>query len=92
MWLRWMGRNLGMNPGVERGVGGDKGLRRVVVAIVGALITFCLVAIAIYYKMADVRANGFLHGGPTMLTAAMAGLFAGGLTAVVVLILLLRWR
>lgn len=79
-----------MERDVGRGVERDKGLRRVVVAIVGALITFCLVVFAIYYKMADVRVNGFVHGGPTMLTAAMAGLFAGGLTALVVLILLLR--
>jgi hypothetical protein len=31
-----------------------------------------------------------VHGGPAMLAAAMAGLFGGGLVAVVVLILLLR--
>jgi hypothetical protein len=70
----------------------DRGLRRVAVAIAGAFVTFCLVAMAIYYKMADVRVNGFVHGGPLMLTAAMAGLFAGGLAAVVALILLLRLR
>jgi hypothetical protein len=70
----------------------DRGLRRVVVAVVGALFTFCLVAIAIYYKMADVSLNGWMHGGPTTLAAAMAGLFSGGLVAVVVLVLLLRWR
>jgi Na+/alanine symporter len=70
----------------------DHGLRRVVVAVVGALVTFCLAAIAIYYKMADVSLNGWMHGGPTTLAAAMAGLFSGGLVAVVVLILLLRWR
>jgi hypothetical protein len=70
----------------------DRGLRGVVVAIVGALIAFCLVATAIYYKMADVNLNGWMHGGPTTLAAAMAGLFGGGFTAMVVLILLLRWR
>jgi hypothetical protein len=70
----------------------DRGLRSIVVAVGGAVVAFCLVAMAIYYKMADVAANGFLHGGPTMLAAAMAGLFGGGLAAVVVLILLLRWR
>jgi hypothetical protein len=70
----------------------DRELRRVVVAIVGGLAAFCLVAIVIYYKIADVAVNGFVHGGPTMLAAAMAGLFGGGLVAVVVLILMLRLR
>jgi hypothetical protein len=51
-----------------------------------------VVATAIYYKMADVRVNGFVQAGPAALTAAMAGLFGGGLVAVVVLILLLRLR
>jgi hypothetical protein len=64
----------------------------VVVAIVGALAAFCVVAMVIYYKMADVAVNGFVHGGPRTLTAAMAGLFGGGLVAVVALILLLRLR
>ena len=67
-------------------------LRRVVVAIVGALASFCVVAMVIYYKMAGVAVNGFLHGGPATLAAAMAGLFGGGLVAIVVLILLLRLR
>jgi hypothetical protein len=70
----------------------ERGLRRVVVAIAGALITFFLVAVAIYFKIAGVGADGFVHGGPTTLAAAMAGLFGGGLVAVVVLILLLRLR
>jgi len=70
----------------------DRSLRRVVFAVVGSLITFCLVAVAIYYKMANVRVNGFVHGGPATLAAAMAGLFGGGLAAVVALILLLRSR
>ncbi len=70
----------------------DQDLRRVVVAIVGALAAFCLVAMALYYKMANVAVNGFMHGGPATLAAAMAGLFGGGLVAVVVLILLLRLR
>ena len=73
-------------------VKGDRDLRRVVVAIIGGLAAFCLVAGTIYYKMADVALNGFVHGGPTTLAAAMAGLFGGGLVAVVVLILLLRLR
>ena len=74
------------------GVEPDRDLRRVVVAIVGGLAAFFVVALAIYYKMADVAVNGFVHGGPAMLAAAMAGLFGGGLVAVVVLILLLRLR
>jgi hypothetical protein len=70
----------------------DRGLRRVVVAIAGAFVTFCLVAIAIDTKMAGGGANGLLHGSPGMLSAAMAGLFGGGVAALVVLILLLQWR
>jgi hypothetical protein len=77
---------------VEFQMKNDPDLRRVVVAIAGMVVTFCLVATAIYYKMADVAVNGFLHGGPTMLVAAMAGLFGGGVAAVVVLIVLLRLR
>jgi hypothetical protein len=73
-------------------VKGDRDLRRVVVAILGGLAAFCLVATVIFYKMADVPVNGFVHGGPATLAAAMAGLFGGGLVAVVVLILLLRLR
>ena len=69
----------------------DRDLRRMVVAIVGGLAAFCLVAMVIYYKMADVAVNGFVHGGPATLAAAMAGLFGGGLVAVAVLILLLRF-
>ena len=41
----------------------DRDLRRIVVAIVGGLAAFCVVAMAIYYKMADVAVNGFVHGG-----------------------------
>jgi hypothetical protein len=74
------------------GVKADRDLRRVLVAIVGGLTAFCVVAFVIYYKMADVAVNGFVHGGPATLAAAMAGLFGGGLVAVVVLILLLRLR
>jgi hypothetical protein len=70
----------------------DRDLRRVVIAIAGGLVAFCLVAIAIYYKMANVGVNGFVNGGPTALAAAMAGLFGGGVTAAVVLVLLLRLR
>ena len=67
-------------------------LRRIVVAIAGAAVVFCVVAIAVYYWIAEVAVHGWIHGGPVMLTGAMAGLFAGGLTAVVTLILLLRRR
>lgn len=68
----------------------DKGVRSVVAAILGSVASFCFVAMAIYYKVADVRVNGVLHGGPTALAAAMAGLFGGGVVAVVVLVVLLR--
>jgi hypothetical protein len=73
------------------GVKFDRDLRRVVIAIVGGLGAFCVVAMVIYYKMADVAVNGFVHGGPATLAAAMAGLFGGGLVAIVALILLLRF-
>jgi hypothetical protein len=69
----------------------DRDLRRILIAIAGGLVAFCVVAIVIYYKMADVAVNGFVHGGPATLAAAMAGLFGGGLVAVAVLILLLRF-
>jgi hypothetical protein len=62
----------------------------VIAAVLSSLASFCFVAIAIYYKVADVRVNGFLHGGPTTLAAAMAGLFGGGVVALVVLVFLLR--
>jgi hypothetical protein len=55
------------------------------------MISFCVVAIGIYYKIADVRANGAFHGGPASLAAAMAGLFGGGVVAVLVLVFLLWW-
>lgn len=70
---------------------GDSGGRRVIAAIVGAGISFGLVAVGIYYKMAGVGGNGWMHGGPSMLRAAMGGLFGGGLVAVLTLIVLLRW-
>jgi hypothetical protein len=66
-------------------------LGHVVAALVGAFVSFCLVAVLVYYWMADVRVNGYLHGGPRALSAGMAGLFSGGLVAVVVLVMLLRW-
>jgi hypothetical protein len=69
----------------------DNDLRRVVVALVGAFVSFCVVATVVYAWMANVRVNGFLHGGPATLAAAMAGLFSGGLVAVAVLVTLLRW-
>jgi hypothetical protein len=68
----------------------DRGVRSVIAAILGSVASFCFVAMAIYYKLADVRVNGVLNGGPTSLAAAMAGLFGGGVVAVVVLVALLR--
>ena len=68
------------------------GRNRIGVAVVGAVITFCVLAIAVYYRIAGVAAHGWMQGGPVALTGAMAGLFAGGLAAVVALILLLRRR
>jgi hypothetical protein len=70
----------------------DPDLRRIVAAIVGASIVFCLVSVWVYYWIAGVAVHGWIHGGPVMLTGAMAGLFAGGLAAMVALILLLRRR
>ncbi|NYF90645.1 hypothetical protein RBB79_13625 [Tunturiibacter empetritectus] len=67
------------------------GLSRLVASIVGAGLSFCVVAVAIYCKVADVRENGLFHGGPEALAAAMAGLFGGGIVAVLVLVFLLRW-
>lgn len=84
MWLIRRNGGCGVKP--------DRDLRRIVVAVAGALVAFCLTATAIYYKVVDVAVNGWVRGGPTVLTAAMAGLFGGGLVAVVVLILLLRFR
>lgn len=55
------------------------------------MLCFCVAAMAIYCKVADVRANGFFHSGPAALAAAMAGLFGGGIVAVMVLVFLLRW-
>jgi hypothetical protein len=81
-----------MEPGNEGGNRSDRGLQRVIVAIVGAVITFCLVAVAIYYKMDNVPANGWMYAGPASLRAASAGLFGGGFAAFVALILLLQRR
>jgi hypothetical protein len=72
--------------------GPDKDLRRVVIAIVGAVVVFVLVGLGIYWKLANVQVNGFVHGGPAMMTGAMGGLFGGGLVALLVLILLLQRR
>jgi hypothetical protein len=71
---------------------GGVGLRQIIFAVAGAIFSFCLTGMAIYYQMAHVKVNGLLHGGPTALAAAMTGLFGGGVVAVVVLILLLRRR
>ncbi len=64
----------------------------IVVAVVGAMVVFCVVAVAVYYWIARVSVHGWMQGGPVALTGAMAGLFAGGLAAVVALIALLRRR
>jgi hypothetical protein len=56
------------------------------------MIVFCVVAVAVYYWIAGVSVHGWMQGGPVALTGAMAGLFAGGLAAMVALILLLRRR
>ena len=69
----------------------DLGLQQMVAAIMGAMLSFCVVAVAIYCAIANVRVNGFFHGGPAALAAAMAGLFGGGIVAVMVLVFLLRW-
>ncbi|WP_260737316.1 hypothetical protein [Tunturiibacter lichenicola] len=69
---------------------GDDGLS-VIAAILGAVVSFGVTFSAIFYKVADVRVNGIFHGGPTSLTAAMAGLFGGGVVALAVLVFLLRW-
>jgi hypothetical protein len=71
---------------------GEAGLRRIVVAIAGALVAFCVFGVGMYYEVAHVSANGWVYRGPTALTAAMAGLFGGGFAAMLVLILLLRRR
>jgi hypothetical protein len=68
----------------------DGGVRGVVAAILGAVVSFGLVSSAIFYKVADVRVNGIFHGGPASLAAAMAGLFGGGVIALAVLVFLLR--
>jgi len=73
------------------GVTRDRGLQRFVVSVAGAMISFCVVAVVIYYKIADVKVNGAFHGGPASLAAGMAGLFGGGIVAVLVLVFLLRW-
>jgi len=69
----------------------DEGVGRVVAAIAAAIVSFCVVGAAVFYRVAKVGAVG-LHGGPTTLAAAMAGLFGGGVVAVVVLILVLKFR
>jgi hypothetical protein len=81
-----------MEPANEGGNRPDKGLQRVIVAVGGAVIVFCLVAAVVYYKMNDVSANGWMYRGPASMTAAGAGLFVGGFAAFVALILLLQRR
>jgi hypothetical protein len=66
----------------------DQGLRRILVAIASAIAASCVVGGAVFYRMAE--RTGGLHGGPEVLSAAMAGLFAGGLAGLLVLVLVLR--
>jgi hypothetical protein len=80
-----------LRVGGGSGLSLDRGLQRFVASVLGAMASFCLVAMGIYYKVADVRVNGAFHGGPASLAAAMAGLFGGGIVAVMVLVFLLRW-
>jgi hypothetical protein len=69
----------------------NSGAGRLITAVIGALISLCVVGTAIFHKVAAAKGVTLSHGGPAMLTAAMAGLFGGGLAAVLVLILILRW-
>jgi hypothetical protein len=69
----------------------DNDLRRLVAALAGAAVSFCVVAVLVYCWVANVRVNGFVDSGPAALSAGMAGLFSGGLAGMVVLVLLLRW-
>jgi hypothetical protein len=70
----------------------EKGYRAVVIAVTGAVAVFCIVAVGIFYRVANVRVNGWIHGGPTMLAGGMAGLFGGGLAGLVMLMMLLRGK
>ncbi len=70
----------------------DMGLRRAVVAMVAAVVSFCLVGAGLFYKVADVKEAGWRFSGQAALAGEMAWLFGGGLAAVVVLIAVLRWR
>jgi hypothetical protein len=69
----------------------DAGLRKVIVAMIAAAIAFCVVGVGIFYKVVDVRAVGWRFSGPTALAGEMGALCGGGLAAVVVLIVGLRW-
>ncbi|WP_158792315.1 hypothetical protein [Granulicella sp. L60] len=69
----------------------EMGLGRVVAALVGAVVSFCVVGGAVFYKVAGVGVSGLRHGGPVVLAGAMAGLFGGGLVAMLMLITALRW-
>lgn len=64
---------------------------RLLAAVGGALASFLAVGGSVFYRIADIGRAGW-HGGPQMLSAGMAGLFAGGLAGLVVLIALLRIR
>jgi hypothetical protein len=77
---------------MEREVRSDTGLRRIILALIAAAASFFVVGAAVFYKVDDVKDVGWRFGGPVALSSEMAGLFGGGLAAVVVLIAVLRWR
>lgn len=67
------------------------GWGRLAAAIGAALVCFVVAGVAIFYAVAGWDAAGWRLSGPTALAGEMAGLFGGGLAAVVVLIAVLRW-
>jgi hypothetical protein len=73
-------------------MGHDEEVRRMVLAVAAAGVSFCLVAVGLFYEVAKVGVEGWRLGGPVALAGEMAGLFGGGLAAVVVLIAVLRWH
>ena len=77
---------------VDCSVKHDAGLRRVIVAMVAAAVSFCLSSAGLFYIVADVKDAGWRFSGPAALAGEMAGLFGGGLMTVMVLITALRWR
>ena len=70
----------------------DEGIRQLIVALVSAALSFFVVGTACYYKVANVAKWGWRFSGPVALAGEMAGLFGGGLAALLVLIARLRGR